>query len=327
MPPRSQPVLTATETPEYRLRLNRMPQLRLGEPRVDGEYVVDCLGGRTNRGYLGMSPEDWARHSFGGMLDAFAPSYSEDYYDWIDLLDAAGMSDGPFTMVELGAGYGRWLAHGANLCGRVGRPLGLLVGCEAEPTHFQWMKEHLRDNGCPAERCQLYEVAVAEKAGTLPFYVGVPAKWYGQSIAANMVQHGSFRRPDVRRLVRRLLGKQKPMDSVKLVRALPLGDVIGDLSVIDFMHVDIQGAEYDVLSAARRLLEAKIRRIHVGTHSPDVEATRGRDMDALIGDLFASLGWTPRFKVKPGESVDLHGRTIKFVDGVQSWENPRLGRG
>lgn len=321
------PIRTPTETPEYRERLDRIPQIKLSEPRIEGEYIVDCLGGRTSRGYLGMSPEEWARHSFGGILDAFAPSFSEDYYDWIDLLDAVPDRSAPFTMVELGAGYGRWLAHGGNLCVKVGRPLGLLVGCEAEPSHFRWMREHLRENGHPPECCRLHEAAVAETGGTLPFYVGVPANWYGQSIAANVLQHGSFRRPNIGRFLRRLLGKERPMDSVRLVRAVPLGDVVGELGVVDFMHVDIQGAEYDVLSAARHLVDAKVRSIHVGTHSPDVEATRGRDMDASIGNLFASLGWTPKFHVKPGESVALHGRTIKFVDGVQSWANPRLAGG
>ena len=114
------------------------------------------------------------------------------------------------------------------------------------------------------------------------------------------------------------------MDTVRQVRALSLGDVIGELDSVDFMHVDIQGAEYDVLSAAQDLVNAKVRSIHVGTHSPDVEATRGRDMDALITDLFASLGWTLKFRVRPGEAVTLHGHTITFVDGVHSWENARL---
>ena len=230
-------------TPEYRSRLERIPNLHLTQPRVDGEYVIDCLDGRTNRKYLSMSVEDWARHSFGGMLDAFAPSFSEDYYDWLDLLDAVANSSRPFTMVELGAGYGRWLVHGANLCRKLGLPLGLLVGCEAEPTHFAWMKQHLHDNGHAPEHHRLCEAAVAERSGSIPFYVGAAASWYGQSIAANVIQYGESRRPNWRGILRRLIGKEKPMDVVKLVRAMTLQEIVGELQLIDFMHVDIQGAE------------------------------------------------------------------------------------
>jgi FkbM family methyltransferase len=311
------------ETPEYRARLERMPQFELAQPRIESGYVIDCLGGRTNRKYISMSDEDWARHSFGGMLDAFAPSFSEDYYDWLDLLDAVAGSSRPFTMVELGAGYGRWLVHGANLCKKLGRSLGLLVGCEAEPTHFDWMKQHLRDNGYSPDLHRLCDVAVAEVAGAVPFYVGAAASWYGQSIATHPMQPRRLRRPNLARMLRRFLGKEKPMDVVKMVRAMSLKEIVGDLESIDFMHVDIQGAEYDVLVSSKDLLDAKVKSIHVGTHSTGVEATRGRDMDALINELFSAMGWSQRIRVRPGEKISLHGQDITFVDGVNSWANTR----
>lgn len=300
-------------TPEYSSRLERIPQLELAQPRIEGEHVIDCLGGRTNRKYLCMSDEDWARHSFGGMLDAFVPSFSEDYYDWLDLFDAVASSSRPFTMVELGAGYGRWLVHGANLCAMVGRPLGQLMGCEAEPTHFEWMKQHFRDNGQPPESHRLYEAAVAEVAGSLPFYVGAAASWYGQSIAPNLNQYERLRRLNLARLIRRMFRREKPMDVVKMVRAMTLTEIIGDLKSIDFMHIDIQGAEFDVLASSKELLNAKVKSIHVGTHGPGVEATRGRDMDALVNELLSAMGWTQRVRVRPGETRSLHGQDITFV--------------
>lgn len=317
-------MIVPTDTPEYKLRLGRMPGLGLDKPRMHGEYVIDCLGGRTKRKYLGMSPEDWARHSFGGVLDAFAPSFSEDYYDWLDLFDAVADSDRPFTMVELGAGYGRWLVHGANLAAKLGRPLGLLVGCEAEPTHYQWMMEHFRDNGYAPEHHRLRECAIAGAAGSVPFYIGAAAKWYGQSIAPSVIRLASRRGLNPGRLLRMLLGKARPMDAIRLVPAATLAEIIGDLGVVDFMHVDIQGAEYDALSVSKDLLNAKVAFVHVGTHAPTVEATRGRDMDALIHGLFQAMGWNRRFSAKPGETIRLHGHDIRFVDGVQSWANPRL---
>jgi hypothetical protein len=124
-------------------------------------------------------------------------------------------------------------------------------------------------------------------------------------------------------MLRRLIGREKPMDAVKMVRAMTLQEIIGDLESIDLMHVDIQGAEYDVLASSKDLLDAKVKSIHVGTHSPGVEATRGRNMDALVNELFNTMGWSQRVRVRPAEKISLHGQDITFVDGVHSWENPR----
>src|SRR5262249_30022453 len=38
---------------------------------------------------------------------------SEDYFEWIDLLTAIDRSTLQFTMIEVGAGYGRWIANAA----------------------------------------------------------------------------------------------------------------------------------------------------------------------------------------------------------------------
>jgi hypothetical protein len=38
---------------------------------------------------------------------------SEDYFEWIDLLTAIDRAGTQFTMIELGAGYGRWIANAA----------------------------------------------------------------------------------------------------------------------------------------------------------------------------------------------------------------------
>ena len=38
---------------------------------------------------------------------------SEDYFEWIDLLEAVEEARGTFAMIEVGAGYGRWIANAA----------------------------------------------------------------------------------------------------------------------------------------------------------------------------------------------------------------------
>ena len=41
------------------------------------------------------------------------PSFNEEYFEWVDVLEAVVARAGMFTMLELGAGWGRWLANAA----------------------------------------------------------------------------------------------------------------------------------------------------------------------------------------------------------------------
>ena len=53
-------------------------------------------------------------------------------------------------MVELGAGYGRWIVNAAAAV-RAYRDLpSSLTAVEAEPTHFRWLELHCSDNGVTA---------------------------------------------------------------------------------------------------------------------------------------------------------------------------------
>ena len=55
------------------------------------------------------------------------------------------------------------------------------------------------------------------------------------------------------------------------------------LPPVDLIHCDVQGSEYDVLTAAQETLNARVRRVVVGTHS--------RRIEAELLDFFAAQGW------------------------------------
>ena len=86
-------------------------------------------------------------------------------------------------MVELGAGWGRWIVNGVAALRAQGTLPYHVVGVEAEPTHFAWMKQHLVDNDVDLRSATLIEAAVAKTDGTVRFHVGDAADWYGQAIA------------------------------------------------------------------------------------------------------------------------------------------------
>jgi len=213
------------------------------------------------------------------------PPFDEEYFEWIDLLEAVLLANERFTMLELGAGYGRWTARSAAAA----RQRGLfyrLVAVEAEPTHFAWLQQNLQDNGVDLANCRLVHAAVTGSDGKVCFDVGDPAG-YGRAI-----------------------GGTTEIDAVSL-RALLL-----PLDLADLIDLDVQGAELDILTAATEALNQKVRRAHIETHSDQLHA------DVLR--YFRRLGWQPHFLFE-GDTRDTTpwGR-INFQGGIQSWLNPCL---
>jgi len=93
-----------------------------------------------------------------------------------------------------------------------------LIAVEAEPTHFEFMQAHFKDNVVDPQRYRLVRAAVAARDGTVWSYVGRPAEWYGQAVAPS---------PDLPRVANWLRRATLPFlatgsvgnESVKKVRA------------------------------------------------------------------------------------------------------------
>ncbi len=252
-------------------------------------------------------PPSASQRSDEGVTKTSLPDFDEEYFQWIDLVEAVAESRDRFTMIELGAGYGRWLANAAALLDP-NIPDLRLIGVEAEPTHFRWMKLHLQDNRIDERHCDLHEAAIDAEDGTIEFLVGNSGHWYGQSIWP----------PETRTHIPLKLkfAKSRLLGRIKLVRAVSLNSLLGPLQRADLLDLDVQGSELRVLTAARHQLNTKVRRVHIGTHSTTAE-------DGLRS-LFVGLGWESKFDYPCGhESTTPYGK-ISFQDGVQSWVNSSL---
>src|SRR4051794_1481598 len=82
--------------------------------RIPNHVDVCFLGAREDKQFF---LENWfdAPRDFSKTHDQWAvfPAFSEEYFEWIDFLAAATTARKRFVMMELGAGYGRWLMRGA----------------------------------------------------------------------------------------------------------------------------------------------------------------------------------------------------------------------
>lgn len=288
------------------------------EGPVEPGWTVNWLGVRTR-----ASIQSQQRVATADYVRTERPAASEDLFEWLDVLESVAAASGRYTVVELGAGWGRWVVNAAAAVRRLSPGLPFrLVAVEAEPTHFRWLRQHLADNGIDPREHTLIRAAVAAADGRVRFRQGDPVAWYGQAIEPD--DPAAKASGPLSRLIRwggNTTADLRSRRRVRRVRAISLATVLGPLDVVDLVDADVQGVEADVFEAAAGELASKVRRVHVGTHGACVEAR--------LRELFGStLGWECRFDFAGGGERETPCGPAVFEDGAQSWLNPGLcGRG
>lgn len=175
------------------------------------------------------------------------PAYVLEVFSFLSILDEIGGDD--VTLFELGAGRAPWcLALAAASRFRlVSQPprTSRMVAVEAEPIHFRWSTEHCLRQGLNA---QVLWGAVSDTVGTRRFWNDVdPAASMGQALTPG----GNI---------------EVPSYSVDYLRGAQ------DVDRIDVMHMDVQGAELEVIKGCREsLMDDAIEYIIIGTHSKILE--------------------------------------------------------
>jgi FkbM family methyltransferase len=192
------------------------------------------------------------------ILNLFAPSAYEEYHEWVDVLEAVEAAGETFTMIELGAGWGRWIVLAAIAARSIGKQVGTLTAVEAEPDHYAWTRQQFLDNGFDPGDHMLIRAAAAGEEGACAFYTGCADAWYGQSIA-----------PGVRPTTPELGGEgdaavrcERMMETVQQVPQVTLQSILRRYGSVDVLHSDIQGSELEVIEAAIEELTAKVRDLH-----------------------------------------------------------------
>lgn len=256
---------------------------------VDG-FAINALGARARQNYLPAGRFDVANRL----------AVNELMFEWITIAETIQAAGDRYVMADLGAGYGRWLVNAALLARRF-RRAPFVIGVEAEDTHFSWMKEHLADNGISVAEHLLFHAPITGKHQYVPFTVGHAREWYGQAVLPS-VEAGFGNWPNAH---------------VEMRRSVVLEDIIAGRPIVDLLDLDIQGMEAEVVSSSIEIITQRVKRLHIGTHSREIEDT--------LRSLMTAAGWRPRFDYP---CATPHHPTpagpVDFGDGVQSWINPPL---
>lgn len=262
-----------------------------------GAHVFDFIGGATRVAYN----RSWATHAIaaGKTVSPNFPPKNEHYLDWVAVLTAASKGRGVFRMAEFGAGWGPWLVRGA-LAAKQRRDIQSceLLAVEADPTHYKWLVEHFEDNGLQADQHHLIAGAVSLRSESLRFPdIADPDLNYGASVksAANTKNTIEISGYAIEDLLSRFSGP------------------------LDLLHIDIQGAEYDVLPPAMELLKGSVKAIMVGTHSND-------ELHENLARLFQEHGWEERLNLGRNRLNETPWGEIQTNDGFLWFENCQLNQ-
>jgi FkbM family methyltransferase len=290
---------------------------------VPAGYYVDFLGTQIRHEYIAGQPGNAAFPQGGPVRSVAYPEPAEEYFEWIDLLESVVAASGSYTMIELGAGYGRWAVRAAFAAQQYDPKLRChVIAVEAEPTVYGWMRQHFLHNGLKPRRHTLVHAAVTDEPGRVEFNIGGPRggpydlppnAWYGQFLAKGRTAFGEPR----------TAGKycgfkvqlyENGWRSIR-IPGITLASILKKLDRVDLIDLDIEGQELASLTSVAADLDTKVKRLHIGTH--------GKEIEAGLRELLSAHGWQCRADYSLFSTSETPWGPISFENGVQSWVNPR----
>lgn len=301
--------------------------------RVPEGFVANFLGVMTEQTFIEHHAPSNSIVAAGADTVAQAPCVSdgEPFFEFAAIYDAVLAAKGRFTMVELGGGFASRCVDAHAALGRYNPLPAFFVVVEAEPTHFQWAKRHMRKNGIDPDSNWMINCAVSDGADPVLFLTGEGV--FYNSIVGDHDREDIFRQiadmnqatPVLRNLIcAGRLGANIPYKSqagehlhdMKYVSARPLTDILQPLETVDLLDVDIQGAEISVLPPALKVLNGKVKRLHLGTHSPEIHK--------FMWEMFFENEWICEYDYAPNADIDTPWGSFRTSDGILSLVNSRF---
>ena len=236
------------------------------------------------------------------------------------MLEAVESAGDTFSMVELGAGYGRWSVRGFLAARQRGINRIRIIAVEAEPQHAAWLRRCLEINGMTGPLISVEEAAVSVCAGESYFAVKQPQniepfqarEWYGQFMfprhALGQETGECYNGHPAYALANEWTAVRVP--------TITLSHLLSGESVVDIVDMDIQSEEAAVVASSIADLTEKVKRLHIGTHSPEIEVT--------LTEVLTRAGWICLRSYPCNSVTQTPFGMVVFQDGLQSWINPSL---
>jgi FkbM family methyltransferase len=286
-------------------------------------YHTDFLGTEISYEFISGLPGSGPCPDSRTVQDHPYPQFDEEYFEWIDLLESVVAASKSYTMIELGAGFGRWAVRAVFAARQYNPKLRCrVIAVEAEPTVYGWMKLHFRHNGIKPRWHTLLHAAVTDQPGEVEFNIGgprggeydrAPNAWYGQFLTQGGEALES--RPDGKYRGFKVLLHKSGWRSIR-IPGVGIGGLLKKLDRVDLIDLDIEGQELASLTSVAAEIDAKVKRLHIGTH--------GKEIEAGLRQLLSAHGWQCHADYSLFSTSETPWGPVRFENGVQSWVNPRL---
>jgi FkbM family methyltransferase len=275
--------------------------------------LIDWLGVRTDldmHSWLSR-PESNIIHVLGLPIpNDLIHAEAIEYVAVITALErAAAHQDGAFTMMELGASYAPWCVASCVLATRMLFSRIHMTAVEASEPSVPHITAHARRNGLtdrPDVTVRPIHAAVHVRDEPVFFPRINVSKDNGAQLA--------LERSDVD-----YRGLEVAHDRVE---GITLTTLCQDLPRVDFIHLDLQGAEEALLADANFLqtLDTRVATLFL--------ATQSRLIEGMALKAISAMGWRlirerPTTFQQNSRTSDVNGWTTR--DGGQLWLNPRFG--
>jgi FkbM family methyltransferase len=285
----------------------------LDSPKIFKDFYTDGFGVKTSFECIPfMDPYnlDIDRLKLPVPDDGFHAETIE-YFALLDSLERS-KNAGEYISVELGAGWGPWITTGGVIARKNKIPKIILIGVEGHGGRYKLLKKHLSNNNFSPIKLK-GEIDILEYDQRSYIFNGVVWVNDGEVYFPqdNIVDMGTSASSDNENIDYR--GHKIEIHPTP---CLTLPTICQGLKIVNFLHIDIQGAEFKILNKNVEWLNNTVRTLMVATHSRVIE---GYLIELLLKNNWALSREKPCRVDWQSTQGDLEGWTTK--DGSQYWIN------
>lgn len=285
------------------------------KPVVFDDHYIDGFGVKTSFNcvpFLDPKNLDVSRLLLPVPDDGFHAETIE-YFSLVDAFQRS-INKNEFIVVELGAGWGPWITTGGVIAKNNKIPKIILVAVEGNTKRYSLLKHHLSNNAFdPIDITGDFKFLEYNQVSCV--FQGVVWThdgdvFFPQDEITDMGSSASADKSDTDYRGNNTKAISTP--------CLTLSSLCNRLNYVSFLHIDIQGSEYQILNHSIEWLNQKVSTMMVATHS--------RVIEGKLIELMLKNNWT-LFREKPCRvdwqrtKGNLEGWTTK--DGSQYWINQR----
>ena len=309
-----------------------LAQLKPYTDRSPANFSTDFLGVHTDVKFYEMLNPSMVENARAeqSMTDRRPPTVKngEQYFELGSLVAAINDCRGRFVMAELGGGWGARVVSAHAMVQKI-KPIDeFYILVEAMGNHCEWIAEHMSRNSMnPKDHSIIHAAVWTDNSPKLfPVCTGV----MGQSLKTSVPQMVSDMSPvDAKVALMNVIrtgsiGFEEDHKSRfaefkrgwAFVSSVTMRDLFLPVDVVDYVDMDIQGAELEVITHGMDILRQKVRRMHIGTHGAEIH-------DNLLKQ-FRESNWDVVVHIPPAGQYQCEWGSFSSFDGILSVVNKEL---